>query len=384
MNELDELRQKIDAIDKQLLPLFLERMEICSKVADYKRKVGMEVLDAARERRILENKMQMVEGEREKNEVYEFYHAIMSISRARQTEELREECRKQRVKEIFQSVPPAKNPTVVFQGSPGAYSEEAAVSYFGEETSRFCVKTFDEAFVALKADEADYAVLPIENSYSGTIVENMDLLEKYSYYIVGEINIPIRHYLMGVQGAKLSEIRKVYSHEQGLIQSGKFLKTLPDITCEAYYNTAMSAKMVAELGDKHLAAVAGKRNAALYGLSILAGNIQDSDKNTTRFVVVAKRPQWDENCDKISCVFTLPHESGELHRVLAMFAHGGLNLIKLESRPIHRRNFEYMFFVDYTGNLADADVAAITDSVIVGTQAFKLLGNYKSCEDKGE
>ena len=187
MNELDELRQKIDAIDQQLLPLFLERMEICSQVADYKRKVGMEVLDAGRERRILENKMQLVEGEREKNEVYEFYHAIMSISRARQAGELEENSRKQKVKEIFQPVAPVESPTVVFQGSPGAYSEEAAVSFFGEETNRFCVKTFADAFEALKTEQADYAVLPIENSYSGTIVENMDLLEKYSYFIVGEI-----------------------------------------------------------------------------------------------------------------------------------------------------------------------------------------------------
>ncbi len=384
MNELDELRQKIDAIDKQLLPLFLERMEICSQVADYKRKVGMEVLDAGRERRILENKMQLVEGEREKNEVYEFYHAIMSISRARQAGELEENSRKQKVKEIFQPVAPVESPTVVFQGSPGAYSEEAAVSFFGEETNRFCVKTFADAFEALKTEQADYAVLPIENSYSGTIVENMDLLEKYSYFIVGEINIPIRHYLMGLPGTKLSDIQKVYSHEQGIIQSSRFLKSMPDVTCEAYYNTAMSAKLVAESGDKHLAAVAGKRNAKLYGLSILAENIQDSDKNTTRFVVVAKKPQCDTACDKVSCVFTLRHESGELHRVLAMFAHGGLNLIKLESRPIHHRNFEYMFFVDYTGNLLDNHVAEITDNVIVGTQAFKLLGNYKSCEDKGE
>lgn len=384
MRELDELRREIDAIDKELLPLFRERMEVSGRVADFKRKNGMEVLDAGREKQILENKMKQVDGEREKREVYEFYHAIMAISRLRQTAELADSSKKPNVKEIFSPAPPKEKPKVVFQGSPGAYSEEAAVRYFGEDTERFCVKTFEDAFLALKEDTADYAILPIENSYSGTIVKNIDLLEKYSYYIVGEINIPIRHCLMGLPGAKLSDIRKVYSHEQGIIQCEKFLKSLQDAECVPYYNTALSAKLVAENKEPSFAAVAGKRAASLYGLSVLAENIEDSDKNTTRFAVIKKHPEHSNECDKVSCVFTLPHESGELYRVLSVFASGGLNLIKLESRPVHKHNFEYMFFVDYSGNLADTHVMEVTDSVIAGTADFKLLGNYKSCKNKGD
>ena len=384
MNELEQLRQQIDTIDRRLLPLFLERMKLCSRVADYKRKIGIPVLDAEREKRVLADKLKLLQEPGMEAEVYEFFNAVMSISRVRQTRELTGEKDRVRIREIIQrSRTPVEEPRVCYFGSEGAYSEEAAIGYFGDGVWRFYAKTFEDAFVSLKEERADYAVLPIENSSTGTIVDVMDLLEQYSYYITGEIDIPIRHCLMGVNGAKLSDIRTVYSHEQGILQSRAFLKSLEDVQCETYHSTALSARAVAERGDRSMAAIAGRRNAELYGLEILAENINSSDANTTRFVVISKFPEISAACDKVSIAFTLPHESGQLHRLLACFAQGGLNLLKLESRPIPNKRFEYMFFVDYSGNLLDGHVREVTDSVIEGTQEFKLLGNYQAGKLEG-
>ncbi len=379
MSELEQLRQRIDQIDRQLLPLFLERMKVCSQVADYKRAVGMAVLDSEREKQVLADKMKLLDEPGMEAEVYEFFNSIMAISRVRQTRELTGEEDRVRVEDTLGiSRNRIDTPKVCYFGSEGAYSEEAAIDFFGENSDRFYVTGFEDAFVALKEDKADYAVLPIENSSTGTIADVMDLLERYSYYIVGETDIPIRHCLMGIKGASLSDIKTVFSHEQGILQSREFLKNLPDAECIPYQSTALSAKAVADRGDCSQAAIAGRRNADLYGLEILAENINSSDVNTTRFVVISKCPEINEDCDKISIAFKLKHQSGQLHRLLSTFAHGNLNLLKLESRPIPGRCFEYTFFVDYTGNLLDEKVQEVTDSIIEGTLDFKLLGNYKA------
>lgn len=379
MQELTELRQEIDKIDRQLLPLFLERMKLCCKVADYKRKSGMAVLDTKRERQVLESKMELLDKPGMESEVYEFFNAVMAISRLRQGRELAESRRRLRIGDVIENLSERKvNPRICYFGSEGAYSEEAAIKYFGGGSDRFYAKTFEDAFVNLKENKADYAVLPIENSSTGTIAEVMSLMEQYGFYIVGEVYVPIRHCLMGIQGAQLSDIRTVYSHEQGILQSQEFLKTLDDVSCETYYSTALSAKAVAESGDKSKAAIAGRRNAEIYKLDILAENINNNDVNTTRFAVIAKTPEISGESDKISVAFTLPHESGSLHHLLAVFASGGLNLLKLESRPIPSKRFEYMFYADYAGNLLDSHVREVTDSVICDSGEFKFIGNYKS------
>ncbi len=374
--KLDELRAEIDKIDSELLPLFLRRMELSSGVADYKRSVGKAVLDSEREKQVLMSKMDLVEGKRQKNEVYEFYAAIMSISRERQTREL-VGCNRTMVEDLLDPKPPIEEPGIVFYGADGSYTEQAAIKYFGADSERRSVPTFDSAFSELESGNADYAVLPIENSYTGTIADVIDLLAKYGYFITGEVDVPIRHCLLGVPGAELSDIRTVYSHEQGIMQSREFLKTLGGVELKEYYSTSQSAQKVAAEGDKSKAAIAGRQNAELYGLKVLAEDINNSAKNTTRFIIVSKNLEIDESCDKISAAFTLPHQSGELHRILACFARGDLNLVKLESRPLYDRNFEYMFFVDYCGNLLDGHVRRVTNNVIEGTGEFKLLGNYK-------
>lgn len=379
MNELENLRCSIDEIDKKLLPLFLERMELCERVADYKRKIGMPVLDATREAQVLEGKMKLLADDGMKDEVYEFFSSIMTISRVRQNKILSDAEERLHSEDMLKnSVSPKQNPKIVYFGSEGAYSEEAAIGVFGESSDRFYAKTFEDAFSALKEGRADYAVLPIENSSTGMIADVADLLAKYEYYIVGEIYIPIRHCLMAVKGAELSGIKTIYSHEQAILQSREFLKTLKEVQCETYHSTALSAKAVSESGDAHKAAIAARRSAKLYNLEILAEDINSSDENTTRFAVICAKPQISEKSNKISAVFTLKHESGQLSRILTSFARGGLNLLKLESRPIPESPFEYRFFVDYTGCLFDKNVRSITDTAMAEAESFTLLGNYEN------
>lgn len=375
-NKLDELRAEIDRIDKELLPLFLRRMELSSGVADYKRSVGKPVLDSEREKQVLESKMALVEDKKKQNEVYEFYAAIMSISRERQTKEL-VGFNRALVEDMLDPKPAVSDPRIVFYGAEGSYTEQAAIKYFGNVSDRYNVSAFDDAFAELEKGNADYAVLPIENSYTGTIADVIDLLAKYGYFITGEVDVPIRHCLLGVPGARLSDIKTVYSHEQGIMQSREFLKTLGEVELKEYYSTSQSAQKVADDKDITKAAIAGRQNAEIYGLEVLAADINNSAKNTTRFIIVSKNLELNEKSDKISAAFTLPHKSGELHRILACFARGNLNLLKLESRPLYDRNFEYMFFVDYSGNLLDERVRRVTNNVIEGTGEFKLLGNYK-------
>lgn len=378
MNELESLRERIDETDRQLLELFCNRMQICSKVADYKRKSGMPVLDPKREKQLLSDKLKLLKECGLETEVYEFFSAVMAISRARQTRELNNTAGAKTLDNITKaSASPKKNPRVCYYGVHGTYSEEAAVNYFGNDTEMFCASAFEEVFEALESNMADYAVLPIENSSTGTISEVMTLLGTYGYYIVGEVCIPIRHCLMGVKGTKLSDIKKVYSHEQGFLQSKKFLDSM-NVVCEALGSTAECARAVAKGKDKSAAAIAGRQTAQIYGLEILAENINTNDVNTTRFAVVSKRPEITEECNKISAAFVLPHESGSLHHLLAAFAAGGLNLMKLESRPIPDRKFEYMFYADYEGNLLDSHVREITSELIDGTADFVFIGNYKS------
>lgn len=379
MNELEKLRIGIDKIDRQLLPLFLERMDLCSQVAEYKRGVGMPVLDPVREAQVLENKMQLLDDDSMQNEVYEFFNSIMTISRVRQNMLLANEKERIHCADVLSGAQKRKeNPVVVYFGSEGAYSEEAAIGVFGENCDRFYAKTFEDAFIALREQRADYAVLPIENSSTGAIADVVDLLAENKYYIVGEIFIPIRHCLMGVKGANISDIRTVYSHEQAILQSREFLKTLNDVQCETYLSTALSAKAVAESGDKTKGAIAARRNADIYGLDILAEGINSSSENTTRFAVISIKSEIEKDCNKISAMFKLKHESGQLARILTSFARGGLNLMKLESRPIPESPFEYRFFVDYTGNFLDENVRSITDTAMSEAENFTILGNYKT------
>lgn len=379
MNELELLRKQIDEIDAELLPLFLRRMDCSAAVANYKQANDLPVLDKTREKEILDSKMALADADKAKA-VRDFFSSIMSISRAAQKKILTPQAAAIELDKIFDRGQLKSNPTVAYQGIAGANSETALIKIFGNDCKSVNTMTFAEVLDAVENGVADYGILPLENSSTGSISDVYDLLESRDFYIVGEVDIPIEHCLVGLQTSDIRDIRTVYSHEQGYLQCKDFFKNYPKIEFQAYYNTALAAKLIAGWGDNSKAAIADKRTADIYGLKVLAENISSSDNNITRFAAIAKRGVLNESCNKISILFTLPNESGSLNHILSEFADNGLNLVKIESRPSHDKNFEYMFFVDFEGNLLDENVQKIMDTIVESTSYLKLLGNYYSPE----
>lgn len=381
MDELEKLRGEIDSIDRQLVELFRQRMAVTAQVGQYKLERGLPVLDAARERQVLQNKAQLVDGELRPG-VTTLFQTIMSISRRQQRDMTRERADNPGLPRFVQALSgvrtPVEHPRVVFQGEPGAYSEQACVNFFGEGVQATGLPQFEDAFVALKEGRADYAVLPIENSSTGAIRQIYDLLAQYDFFLVGETTVKVDHCLMALPGATLDTITHVYSHEQGLMQSVRFLKQHPHWRQVPQSDTAGSAKMVAASGDVTKAALCSARAAQIYGLNILVRGTNDSSHNTTRFMVVSPRMELREGADIISTAFFLPHEAGSLHEILTIFAVHGLNLVKLESRPLPQHSWEYMFFLEFTGNLNSPEIADVLHELSQTTGDFRVLGNFVS------
>jgi prephenate dehydratase len=254
---------------------------------------------------------------------------------------------------------------IAYQGEPGAFSEAAARRVDPDAQLVPC-RSFDEVFDAVQAGTSAYGVLPIENSIGGSIHRNYDLLVERTLPIVGEVELPVIHHLLAIPGATLDGLRRVYSHPQGLAQCERFLRTLTNVEIIATYDTAGSAKMVADAGLKDAGAIASARAGEVFGLVSLAASVQDFDDNITRFLVVGTAPLPDRVADKTSIVFSLPNEPGSLFKALSVFALRGISLTKLESRPIQGRPWEYLFYVD---------LAAARDEVHC-TRALAHLGEF--------
>ena len=381
MSELDTLRQEIDQIDRQLTGLFLRRMEVTQKVGEYKLRQGIPVLDTQREQQVLAAKAAMAPDEASKMDVVQLYECIMGISRRQQRKLVREgeeDPGYARYAAAFRHPrQPVERPKVVYQGVPGAYSEMACMDFFGKEVDCEGLEQFEDTFLALKEGRADYAVVPIENSSTGAIRQICDLLTQYEYFIVGETTVHVSHCLMAPAGASLDTITHVYSHEQGLFQCEQFLNRHPRWKQVPQADTAGSAQYVAACGDVSKAAICSSRAAELYGLTILAENVNHNANNTTRFVVVSPRAELREGRDKISTLFHLPHRSGSLHEILTIFAVNGLNVVKLESRPLPGKSWEYLFFLEFTGSLDQEGMDGILHELSQTTVEFRVLGNFR-------
>ncbi len=272
---------------------------------------------------------------------------------------------------------PLPSPRVVYQGEPGAYSEMAAVDFFGPDVNAVGLRDFQDTFDAVRSGSADYAVLPIENSSTGAIRQVFDLLTQYECYIVGETTVRVEHNLMAIPGTKLEDIDTVYSHEQGLFQCERFLSRFPWKRVPQE-DTAGSARIVAESGDRSKAAICSSRAAELYGLEILERNINTNTNNTTRFVIVSPVMELPEGRDKICISLTTAHHSGSLHEILTIFARHGLNLVKLESRPVQGKNWEYMFFIDFTGDLTASGMDGVIRELMNTAYGLRVFGNFRS------
>ena len=265
---------------------------------------------------------------------------------------------------------------VAYSGTRGSYAEEACIRFFGENRLFIPHKSFEDVFKTITGGGADYGVVPIENSTTGAINENYDLLIRYRAAIVGEVLIPVHHCLLGVPGAKISKIQSVYSHEQGFYQSRDFLSKYPDWTLVPYHNTAVAAKMVHDAADPSRAAIASRRAAEIHHLDVLAESINGADNNTTRFIVVSRLPEDRPGRNKISLRFTLADTPGALYHLLGIFAAEHLNLSKIESRPIPNNQWHYQFFLDFIGEIDEDRLDAILKRVMAHTRSFEFLGFY--------
>lgn len=376
MEILEELREKLDEIDGQITDLYEKRMKVCEAVGEYKVSAGRKVFDRQREREKLTEVASRVNGDFNKKGIQELYQQLMSMSRKLQYQQLVEAGALGRLPFIRIDDLDKKNARVVFQGTEGAYSQAAMQQFFGEDVNSFHVRTFRDAMEAIEEGAADYAVLPIENSTAGPVIEMYDLLDEFENYIVAETILPIVHTLSGLPGAKLSDIQRVYSKTEALMQTSRFLDEHSDWQRISVVNTAIAARKVLKEQDISQAAVCSAYAAKVHGLEVLVDEINDVADNSTRFIVVTNQKVFLKNASKISIRFELPHQSGSLYRILSHFIYNDLNMSKIESRPIKGRPWEYCFFVDFEGNLEDAAVKNAIRGLREEAQNLKILGNY--------
>lgn len=373
--DLMELRERIDAIDEEIVSLYEQRMEISRQVAEYKIANGKKVLDKQREAEKLEKVKALTHNEFNACGIEELFEQIMSMSRKLQYQLLTQSGSLGRLSFIGVDKLETEKARVVFQGAEGAYSQEAMMQYFGNRIDSFHVDTFRDAMNAIDEGSADFAVLPIENSTAGIVSEIYDLLQEYENYIVGEQIIKIEHCLLGVPGARLEDIKTVFSHPQSLMQSSKYL-AMHDFRQISMQNNAFAAKKVAQEKDRTQAAIASEHAAGIYGLSVLQRRVNQSGTNSTRFIIVTNQKIFRKDAKKISICFEIPHESGSLYHMLSHFIYNHLNMTKIESRPIEDRNWEYRFFIDFEGNLADSAVKNALRGLRDEARNMKVLGNY--------
>lgn len=367
---LSELRAEIDAIDRQLLPLLEARMNCSEQVAAYKRQEGLPVLHPAREREILEEVERR--AAHHAPQLAAVYRAILQVSRALQQDRLGADAPlRDRILAAADTLPTG---AVACFGAQGAFCHQVAKSRFPSSPLQFYGR-FADVFAAVEAGEAVLGVVPVENSNAGSVDEVYDLILQYRHFIVASAVLPVRQNLLGLPGASLEQITDVYSHPQALSQCAAYLETLgaASHTCES---TAAAARQVRDWQNPARAAVGSREAAALYGLQVLAADIQTVAHNFTRFIVISRTPVTLPDSNKISVVFTLPHVTGSLYQVLDRFAVQGLNLTKIESRAVGNGSFEYQFYLDFTGRVAEPETVSLLAALSQELPEFCFLGNY--------
>lgn len=375
--ELSKLRQQIDTIDKDLLRLFTERMQVSNSIAEYKRQTGMPVLDPARERELL---ARIAEEAGEDLDTYALvlYSTILSLSRSYQTRKLSPESKcGEIIKNALETTDKCfpEKARVACQGIEGAYSQLAAEKLF-KLPSILYFNAFDGVFSAIESGMCDYGVLPIENSTAGSVKRVYDLMIDHNLYITRSIRVKIEHNLLSKPGTKISDIKEIFSHEQAIDQCASFLRTLKNVKVTVCPNTAVAAEMVATSDRTDVAALSARTCADLYGLSVLADCVQDKSNNYTRFICVARKPEIYPGADRTSIMLVTPHKPGALYNVLSRINALGLNLLKLESRPIPEREFEFMFYFDIEGSAYSEKLIELMTELELGHEQFKYLGTY--------
>lgn len=376
MISLEEIRKNLDEIDSEIVALYEKRMQLCKEVAEYKIATGKKVFDKERENQKLAAVSELASNAFNRKGIKELFEQLMAMSRKLQYQEIARKGTSGRLPFIRVEELDTKGARIVFPGTEGAYTQAAMQKYFGEDINSFHVRTFREAMEAMEEGTADFAVLPIENSSAGGVNEVNDLLVAYENYIVGEVVLPIEHTLSGIKGTDLETIEAVYSHLQGLMQCEHFLDEHRNWQQISVANTAIAAERVLNEQDIHKAAICSAYAAKVHGLEILKEHVNDEDNNSTRFIVITNQKIFLPDADKISICFEVPHESGSLYHILSHFIYNDLNMTKIESRPVEGKTWEYRFFIDFEGNLADSAVKNAIRGLREETRTLKILGNY--------
>ena len=374
--ELSEIREKINAVDDQLLDLFLQRMDLSEEVAAYKNEHHQPILNKQREREILA-KVAEKSGDRERFS-YHLFSTIFELSRSRQAELITAPTKVEaQVKaslaaggEVF-----PQTGLVACQGVEGANSQVACDRLLPRGNIVY-VKSFEAVFSAVESGLCKFGVVPIENSSNGSVRAIYDLIQRKKFSIVRSTRLCIRHELLALPGVKMDDITEIYSHEQAIGQCSKFLNGLGGVRVIPCDNTAMAAKMVADSGSRHAAAISSHPRAALYGLQCVNDAIQDSDNNYTRFICITKDPVIYAGANRISLIIACDNKPGALYEILSKLAALGINMTKLESCPVTGRNFEFIFFLELEASVQDPSVLAMLEEMERSCAEFHFLGNY--------
>ena len=370
MDELDRLRGQIDAVDKQIISLFEERMGLVLGVAEYKKTHNTGVLQSSREDEVIKKAVDNLSNKEYADSARQLMIELMGLSKDLQ----RKKISKCNLLGGYQRKSLDLDGKKGYYGDKGSNSQQAMIDFFGNDSGE-SFATFEDIFIALKEDRIQYGVLPIENSSTGAITEVYDLLRKYDFFIVGEQWQGINHCLLGVEGTRLEDVKEVYSHPQAITQCDNYLSggkwnIIP------YKSTASSAKLVAEQKDRSKAAIASKRNAMLYGLEVIAENIQSQSCNYTRFIVIGKNLLDCGKSDKTSIVFALNSTPGALFNALKYFAKNGINLLNIESRPVENSPERYYFYVDLEYPCNSLKLNEALEYVAEVSSFFEILGEY--------
>ncbi|MFO7637492.1 MAG: prephenate dehydratase [Clostridia bacterium] len=362
-NGLDALRERISAIDRKMVALFEERMQAARDIGAYKNRHGMAVLDPHREKQVMQANLSLLEDAALEEYLEDFTRNLMRISRN------------------YQQAGQEKVLRVGYQGTGGSYGEAAAMVLFGESTPRVQMESFERVFEAVRNQEIDQGVVPVENSSTGGLNDVFDLLRENDLFITGETRVKIDHCLLGLPESRMEDIREVHSHPQALKQCMGFFKNHPGIEGKEHTNTATAARDILRWKDPGKAAIASKRAAELLGLQVLAENIQDWDRNSTRFISVGQTMSDAAEAQKTSILFTTRHVPGALYLILKPLYEHNINISKIESRPDTRKTFEYYFYIDLEGSVMDRKMEKALAQVRANCGFFRVLGSYRS---KGE
>ena len=375
---LEELRAEIDTIDDSLLQDFAQRMNVVGQIGLEKKSEGLPTLDPAREREKLADIVAKLPPEMEQYG-YTLLSMLFEISRSYQSSlnpqpsALRKDIERA-IADTQPLFPPAA--TVACQGVEGAYSQLACEKLFKHPQVMY-FKTFESVFSAIENGFCDYAVLPLENSTAGSVKEIYDLMLSHSSFkIVRSTRLKVDHNLVAKKGTKMSDIKEIFSHPQAISQCAKFLDAMPGVKITACENTAAAAEAVAKSERTDVAAISSYNCVELYGLERLAADIQDRSNNYTRFICISKKLEIYPGADKTSLMLVLPHRPGALYQILGRFYALGMNLIKLESRPLPDREFEFMFYFDLETSVYSDEFIRLVDDLDAICEEFQYLGSY--------